>query len=813
MASGQSDQRRHLYTELYLFGSLVVLEALRSLFLIVTGRVVLHDTFFRFSLQHYFYNSYFTTGETPHWIPYLTHGTTTYWWHMIQGATGWLYYAVTVTGTLLKDVPYPVLFHGGMFIDRMLLLVGAWLYAKYIWRCGYTACAVAVMLLGSSVWETQVFFNFHYFYALPLILYLGHRFLDSGRWIFAAAAVNLYVLQTLGNAAYFVPVTSLCLTVYFVIVLASRDIRPLLARLRAAGWLRDIVAGGVMLASGLLLWYLAKLGRHDELVQFQPRRSADATLPLEVLKYYARDVRPGQWLELVLGLSVFRDYTFYIGGLGAAGIILGLTRARCRALWPVLGVLAVLLLMTYCLPALQVLREYWPLMKFYRHIHLVIALIRFWLCLAAGFGICQLLLWVREGTASGRRVLWLTAGAFALTGCGILYCVTDVDALVTVNNWLGVKNVTKVGLLQDPAKLAQIRAAFSGALVRHILLAVSLAGTAYWSRRSRGRGDVAVLILLGILVTDMGVYHGSQLVGRTARLAGNPAGTLNYAAIPFRPRRSMNADNASGRYIYFNDTVKKRSAHYWTIDAFLQLDRPGTRLRTDHWLRGFHEYMQALHSVPIDDPGRPVWLRDVDNSLRFPENIPAAAQISALTDDKIQFFKTAYRTDRTAVSRILADRTFAGNLLFLTEATGPESALPPQTEPWRDQQVLTASAQITVPYTVDRFTSNGLTVTVRNSSQQPVWMFYSDTWHPGWQGRIDGRPVPVYRAQLGYKAVAVPPGGHRVALRFFSPPAEGVLRVVGVNCLAWILWLGAAVCGLALFLPGPHEDETPAAEA
>ncbi|MCB9719928.1 MAG: hypothetical protein H6756_03555 [Candidatus Omnitrophica bacterium] len=52
-----------------------------------------------------------------------------------------------------------------------------------------------------------------------------------------------------------------------------------------------------------------------------------------------------------------------------------------------------------------------------------------------------------------------------------------------------------------------------------------------------------------------------------------------------------------------------------------------------------------------------------------------------------------------------------------------------------------------------------------------------------------------------------------MALRFFSPPAEGLLRIVGVNCLVWILWLAAAVCGLALFLPGPHEDETPAAEA
>lgn len=811
MATEQAAQRKALYAEPYLFGGLVLLEALRFFYLIISGRVVLHDSFFRFSLQQYFYNSYFTAGETPHWVPYLTHGTTAYWWHMVQGVTGWLYYAVTVTGNLFKDVPYTVLFHGGMFIDRLLLLVGAWLYANYMWRCAYTAFAVTVMLLGSSVWETQVFFNFHYFYALPLILYLGHRFLDSGRWIFAAAAVNLYVLQALGNAAYFIPVTSLCLTVYFAVVVAGQDVRALLIRLRPAGWRRAAAAGGVMLGSAALLWYLAYLGRHDELVQFQPRRSADATLPMEVLKYYAKDVRPGQWLELLLGLSVFRDYTFYIGGLGLVGLIAAFTRVRCKALRPVAAVLATLLLMTYCLPFLQALREYWPLMKFYRHVHLIIALIRFWLCLTAGFGIHCLLGWVGRDAVAGRRTLLIAAACFTAAGCGILYVISDFDALVAVNQWLGVKNITAAGLAAQTVKLAKIKAAFSGAVVRNWVLAAALAAIVLWLRRHPGRGRTAVLLLLGILAADLGIYHVREMTRRTARLEGDAAGVLAWAPLRFHPRRSMNEDPSSGRYVFFNDTVKKRSAHYWTIDAFLQLDRPGTRLRTDHWLRGFHEYLQALNGVPVGDPQRPVWLRDKDNSLRFPEDRPAAAQISALTDDKFQFFKTAYRTDKETLSAVLGDPTFAGNLLFLFTDTGKGG--PPPAAPWHNQRALHASDQVGVDFNVDRFTGNTVAVTVRNPLPDPVWMFYSDTWHPGWQGRIDGQPVPVYRAQLGYKAVAVPPGEHRVALRFFSPAAEAVLRAVGVNCLLWILWLGAAVCALALYLPAPGADETGAARA
>lgn len=46
------------------------------------------------------------------------------------------------------------------------------------------------------------------------------------------------------------------------------------------------------------------------------------------------------------------------------------------------------------------------------------------------------------------------------------------------------------------------------------------------------------------------------------------------------------------------------------------------------------------------------------------------------------------------------------------------------------------------------------------------YLVLNDVWHPWWQATVDGRPTPVLRANVMFRAVAVPAGRHRVAFRF-----------------------------------------------
>ena len=73
----------------------------------------------------------------------------------------------------------------------------------------------------------------------------------------------------------------------------------------------------------------------------------------------------------------------------------------------------------------------------------------------------------------------------------------------------------------------------------------------------------------------------------------------------------------------------------------------------------------------------------------------------------------------------------------------------------------------------------------------------SGLFYPGWQARLDGRPVPIVQANLALRAVAVPPGLHQVEWRYrpwWAIPAfvGGILGLLVLVCLALKLPPGPA---------------------
>lgn len=71
----------------------------------------------------------------------------------------------------------------------------------------------------------------------------------------------------------------------------------------------------------------------------------------------------------------------------------------------------------------------------------------------------------------------------------------------------------------------------------------------------------------------------------------------------------------------------------------------------------------------------------------------------------------------------------------------------------------------------------------------PAWLVVADTYDPGWRVRVDGATVPLLRANVAFRAVAVPPGRHRV---------EQVYRPVSLRAGLAVTALGAVVAGLVL---------------
>jgi uncharacterized membrane protein YfhO len=54
------------------------------------------------------------------------------------------------------------------------------------------------------------------------------------------------------------------------------------------------------------------------------------------------------------------------------------------------------------------------------------------------------------------------------------------------------------------------------------------------------------------------------------------------------------------------------------------------------------------------------------------------------------------------------------------------------------------------------------------SASQPGYVLQREAWYPGWRARLDGRDVPLLRADVLYRAVAVPAGEHDLDIWFES---------------------------------------------
>jgi uncharacterized membrane protein YfhO len=57
-------------------------------------------------------------------------------------------------------------------------------------------------------------------------------------------------------------------------------------------------------------------------------------------------------------------------------------------------------------------------------------------------------------------------------------------------------------------------------------------------------------------------------------------------------------------------------------------------------------------------------------------------------------------------------------------------------------------------------------VTIRTRASRDALMVLSDNWYKDWHAEVDGREVPVLRANHSFRGVVVPAGAHTVEFTF-----------------------------------------------
>ena len=81
-------------------------------------------------------------------------------------------------------------------------------------------------------------------------------------------------------------------------------------------------------------------------------------------------------------------------------------------------------------------------------------------------------------------------------------------------------------------------------------------------------------------------------------------------------------------------------------------------------------------------------------------------------------------------------------------------------------------------------------VRLRSRGEEPGVVVLTDAFHPGWEASVDGKPVPLWRANLAFRGVPVPAGSHDIEMRYrpasfrWSAMLSLAVLVTGVG-VAW----------------------------
>ena len=226
---------------------------------------------------------------------------------------------------------------------------------------------------------------------------------------------------------------------------------------------------------------------------------------------------------------------------------------------------------------------------------------------------------------------------------------------------------------------------------------------------------------------------------------------------------------------------------YWTVYPFLFKDQLGTSFQTVNWQRPFDNFMRAFWGQPINDSSKPL-KGYVNSQIVFPEDRLALYKLAGVTEDKVQLFSSAYffNTDEE-ISKLMSDPRYKGDILFVSNPKFSKKTTDPVPFlSWSTDDSLEKNSRLSFPYTVERFDANHFELEVNNVTSKPIWLLYSDVWHPGWQATVNGKPVKVFEANLAYKAVCLPAGHNRLNFFFYLRDLSLLNFFFSMNALFWV---------------------------
>jgi len=71
------------------------------------------------------------------------------------------------------------------------------------------------------------------------------------------------------------------------------------------------------------------------------------------------------------------------------------------------------------------------------------------------------------------------------------------------------------------------------------------------------------------------------------------------------------------------------------------------------------------------------------------------------------------------------------------------------------------------------------------------WLLANEIYYPGWQAKIDDKPIKIYQANYTFRAIQIPKGKHTVEFTF-KPKSFIIGKIISSITLLILIILGSA---------------------
>ena len=741
--------------KLAILGSIAGFYSIIDVLLIRQHRVPFgHDTFQYLQLQYLYYNEVVQHHALPLWFPF---------WNMGGGGNvvftpqlNLLAPIIYLLGLFVHHLNYLDVFYGLLWFEELFFLGGVILLASLYYRDARTIFFVALTLGGTSIWYPQVWWNFHLFYFLPMVLYCFHACLTTGSFRYLLALILFFTLAVFGNFLYCIVFTSFVVLLYILLALLSDAalFRQSKHFLRTNFTLKkSIVLFLLLLLLTLSFAYIVYGGR--EIAYTNSTRDASGSNSLTTFLTYGGSLGLSKYKEFFTRYGNSIDINLYAGFLLLPFALIALVYVRKRIAFAVGGVAFIVFLFSIGVVVPYLFYYLYPLGKIFRHIGLTATVCKLFLVFYAGFGFEYFITRTSPAKTLALVILAYLAG---------LACLKP--PVIDSTRFWAISENERVFVL-----LALYAALFLSILVFGLMCATKIP-----------QKHLLRMLFLALLL-DFFAYKYSLLVTRMPQADQRVIDLFQPYAYDFPAQRffDTNSQGYANRRLAAFRSVPTYGSVYDTMESFFYTDAVKSSYRTDFVLQSVYHYAALAQ--------------------RFPNNTQAVySKYAGAGYPKLSVFaKLHVAADETVLGAIFAQDHFTGDMLFTTEdalrqipAGIPANLLQRQTR----LAVTNQNDRLPANIQIKEFTFNTLKlhVAVDGPAGEACVLYYADGYHPHWQAFVNGVKTQVIKANVGFKAIVIPYGQTEVTFRFGN-----WFYTLSMGCTLVLL---AAVCGLTLVFLG-----------